>query len=370
MKQYLKRYEMILTVQGAVFVGSGKEIRKKEYLFDNRKNCVRIINVEQLYEQVCKEGLADSYEKMLLNPRGDLNYWLDTNHLKVADSSQKYILECGDNLGRINRSKMQIMEFVKDSYGQPYVPGTTIKGMLRTILLGSELLQMEEQKLNDLKYNVKTQMTRIEKNRKRYLKGTAEAVEKRVFRTLLYNEKNPGDAVNDILSGVIVSDSEPLSIQDLVLCQKVDVDREGKEHKLNLLRESLRAGTQIKCSLTIDTTRCQYDGKDILNAVNRMADNSYNVFIKQFPATDRPLHGSIWLGGGSGFVSKTIVYALFGYREGVKICKNIFENTGVPRNHRHYEDITNGVSPHMLKCTRYDSQRLQWGLCTLELRET
>ena len=57
-------------------------------------------------------------------------------------------------------------------------------------------------------------MTRIEKNRKRYLKGTAEAVEKRVFRTLLYNEKNPGDAVNDILSGMIVSDSEPLSIQD------------------------------------------------------------------------------------------------------------------------------------------------------------
>ena len=151
MKQYLKRYEIILTVQGAVFVGSGKEISKKEYLFDNRKNCVRIINVEQLYEQVCKEGLADSYEKMLLNPRGDLNYWLDTNHLKVADSSQKYILECGDNLGRINRSKMQIMEFVKDSYCQPYVPGTTIKGMLRTILLGSELLQMEEQKLNDLK---------------------------------------------------------------------------------------------------------------------------------------------------------------------------------------------------------------------------
>lgn len=38
----------------------------------------------------------------------------------------------------------------------------------------------------------------------------------------------------------------------------------------------------------------------------------YDVFQKKFSGTGRAAGNTVFLGGGSGFVSKTIVYALYG----------------------------------------------------------
>ena len=48
MNRSLKVYDLSLKVQGPVFVGSGYEIQKKEYLFLNRST-VGIVDAEKLY---------------------------------------------------------------------------------------------------------------------------------------------------------------------------------------------------------------------------------------------------------------------------------------------------------------------------------
>jgi hypothetical protein len=67
-------------------------------------------------------------------------------------------------------------------------------------------------------------------------------------------------------------------------------------------------------------------------------------------------------------VSKTVVNALYNDDKDkrIRLSQNIFEKTKVPRNHKHYKDKEYGVSPHILKCTRYKGQTLQMGLCKLE----
>ena len=71
MKRVLKTYQLELKVCGPVFVGSGAEIQKKEYLFLNRKT-VGIADINKLYMLVKKKHLEKDFESfMVTNGRED-----------------------------------------------------------------------------------------------------------------------------------------------------------------------------------------------------------------------------------------------------------------------------------------------------------
>ena len=92
-----------------------------------------------------------------------------------------------------------------------------------------------------------------------------------------------------------------------------------------------------------------------------------SIFQKKFPRSDRRKPNTVFLGGGSGFVSKTVIYPLFGEKEGIETVKNIFDRTNVPKTHQHYKDTRIGVSPHILKCTRYQGKEYMMGECELNI---
>lgn len=48
MKNYLKSYRIHLKVLGPVFIGSGKELSKKEYLF-YKNNQIAVIDIAKFY---------------------------------------------------------------------------------------------------------------------------------------------------------------------------------------------------------------------------------------------------------------------------------------------------------------------------------
>lgn len=83
-----------------------------------------------------------------------------------------------------------------------------------------------------------------------------------------------------------------------------------------------------------------------------------------------------FLGGGSGYASKTAVYPLFDGEDSeqtVRIVQQIMVNTTTfdkktRRNlHKHEDDLRlYGISPHTIKCTYYHDQLLQMGLCQLD----
>ena len=75
------------------------------------------------------------------------------------------------------------------------------------------------------------------------------------------------------------------------------------------------------------------------------------MFLCKYKESDRPDDNTVWLGGGAGFVSKTVIYSLFG-DDGIKLVPEIFAKTGV-QNHKHNKDKSLGVSPHILKLTSY-----------------
>ena len=297
----------------------------------------------------------------------DLSEWLDA--VKLRDEAIKtcllYTLDMGDtSLERGQRP--QIMTCVKDAYGNPYIPGSSLKGALRTILAAAKILDDE-----DLRANIRQDLTQnlpVSQSRNRYLAATAANAEVKIFRTLKREETKASDAVNDTLQGLIVGDSAPITDrQALTLAQKIDRHTDGREKSLNLLREALRPGTKIEFPLTIDESRCPFSVGDILEAAYKFTEQYNDNFLTKFKGLDRIRADvpQILLGGGAGFVSKTLVYPTLG-KAGVAATANIFAKTvktKKPDEHKHRDDVKLGASPHIVKCTHYKGKTLQMGLC-------
>ena len=370
MERKLKTYTLTLTAVGPVFVGSGKEISKKEYL-RLKDGTVLILNIEKFYSFIEKKHLEKQYlDFMLKKDRMSLGSWILNQGIQVKDIQNciRYRLKNSDM--ELERGKpVQIMEHVKDPYGQPYIPGSSVKGMMRTILLCNDICEhpqkyewivsdMERELFHNRNQNV---------SRKRVLATSIKNAEVECYHLLNRFEKKKENAVNDRLSGIIISDSKPLQADDLTLCQKIEVHPDGTEKKLNLLRECIKPSTQIEMMLTIDTDLFPIDDRQVTKAIHNFNYIYNDNFVKRFGGANCPSEDMVYLGGGAGFVSKTIIYALFQGIEGIRACQSIFEKTNVPRNHKHYKDVQYGVSPHILKSTYYAGKQYQMGQCLCKI---
>ena len=361
MKDFLEHYKVKLTVRGPVFVGNGHEFSKKEYLFLPGQR-VGIVDIQKMYQLMGRKGRIRQFEDFMLSSYADLGRWLDNERLKQDVERQciAYTLDRGDTV--LERgTRTQIMAWMKEAGGRPYIPGSTLKGMLRSILAADYLL-----KNSRLRDNMQREIERelpMTRNRKSCLARTVKGLEAKIFCRLNREHTRPNDAVNDILSGLVVSDSEPLDIKALVLAQKIERRVDGTEKTLNLLRESLRPGTEIKFTLTIDHSLCSLTKADILQAIECFDENYSDNFLAAYSGVDRLRPPQVYVGGGAGFVSKTLLYPLMGKKDGIETAVQIFDKTRVPREHKHREDKRLGVSPHIIKCTHYKGQTLQMGLC-------
>ena len=365
MRGYLKSYQACLKVTGPVFIGSGHEITKKEYVLLMGGSQIGILNMPVFYEALRKRHLQYKFDDFMLNDsRSDLRHWLQNQRISISEMKPyfKYVLNTGEL--QMQR-KTQVMEFIKDPYGCPYIPGSSLKGMFRTILLGGMILNDSKrfsQSIEKLRIRVP-----VNNRRNLYLKKEMMQIECCAFYTLNKNNHKPLDAVNDALSGFIVSDSEPMNISQLILCQKYDRNPSGTEKALPLMRECLKPGTDIRFTITIDESKLPINKEDILHNVS-IFNQSYNSdFLLKFNGIKPADKDMVYLGGGAGYTSKTIIYPAFGNADGIDTVMKIFENTRVPLKHNHRFDKDLGVSPHIVKCTHYQGKSYQMGQCRLSI---
>lgn len=374
MNQYLKSYQVVMHTVGPVFVGNGKEIMKKEYVFLNHRRAVGIPDIQGLYSELARRKKETDFEEYLLG-KGNMSLtdWLEKKNIRLESLEPflKYTLDCSDAViekGTDRKRPLQIMECIKDAYGNPYIPGSSLKGMFRTILLGADIIK-DPEKYRKEKNEMRRALHAENARRNNFLKSNIAEIEKKAYRTLKRPKTRSEDAVNDLMQGFIVSDSEPLSTDNLVLCQKIDRHVDGTEKRLPLLRECIKPDTEIRFTITIDTSICKLSEKLIMEAVKQFMISYYQNFSKVFSEMDIPKTSYVLCGGGCGFVSKTIVYPMYGKMEGIEFAQRVFDKT-IPNNvkmqHKHYNDKKYGASPHTIKCTRYQGKLLQMGVCRIE----
>lgn len=363
-------YQITLRAEGPIHIGDGGKIGKKEYIFHRGK--VYVPDMVELCRFLDSQGLLASYENFFLNKneldkRKGFTSWLEENHLLDPDHPLEpdtpWIAYSMDGADLRRSKRKEILTFVKDPYGCPYIPGSSLKGMLRTILL-SDMVLRDRAKLGATQNSVRQAASRMKIE---LLPQETENLEQRFFHTLHRPKVDPSNKVNDMMSGFRVSDSRPLCAKDLILCQKIDLTINGQERPLPILRECLRPGTQVTFDLSLADS-FPFSPAQLIQAAERCQREYDQCFAQAFPLNlVQGGDGIAYLGGGAGYASKTATYPLLGINDGVATVGRILHKQ--QWKHKHDQDVRKGVSPHMLKCARYGGKLYEMGACSIAIKE-
>lgn len=379
MERFLN-YRLTIETIGPLFIGSeeNKNIAKSEYVIDG--NTLYVFDMRKMFNGLVKYHLDKAYAQNVLqcNQKFDLKLFLRNNRVLLDIYKQwiAYSLLLPDNV----EIKSNILAFMKDAYSKPYVPGSSLKGAIRTCILNALLLDGENENFATETEDALKIHERNGKliNRKAYLSRNASEMETSIFNTLKRKGTKSTDAVNSIFQGLTISDSEPLDTDCLILCPKIDIlpTESHKRNQLkNVVRECIKPGTKITFYVHIDSKFFPYDDKKILKFILQNYLNIEEKYLSSFPSTiNSNDEYKIYLGGGSGFVTKTCVYSLFDERDrAVKNAGEILDSVDSIKGGKnrtkmgnHLHDFNKyGVAPHTRKSTIIDGKTYDFGLCNI-----
>ncbi len=360
-----RTYTLRLTLKGPCFIGSGSKVSKKEYNFNSRRRIISFYDTDKLMDCIIKNNLIDQFTGYMLGEDRTLyDFFKNNGGAELFASALRYEVNCGDAILGEGSQPAEISLFCRNSKGEVYIPGSSVKGMLRTAITAYCLLQNEP----------KTQKPSLPDQyiNKRQMQKSASAAMKQLdtelFHLLNKNPKRAENAVNSIFRGISIADSAPIPDKDLVLCRKLDQTPIGNQKQLNLVRECLRPGVEITFPLTIDTRLAgNITAESIMKAI-ACFDEWYmeNVFayyrnIQRIQPT--ALRNHLFLGGGSGYQSKTIT----GEWLGDEALQYIAAWMGLQFGKKNANDEDVGISPHMLKCTTILNKTYLFGLCEVDI---
>ena len=398
MTPYLKRYRMKITALGPIHVGDGKKLKKIEYIYYKQNNRVFVLDTTKTYSYLEQEGKLGRFQEYILSPekghkdednsKDIFSFLLKENISKeIWESWKRYDYSITE---RENTRLNEIHSFVKDANGNPYI----IKGMIRTALLaylvGNKVEGSDEEgmflyrKID--KQQIQYTLSKAKKESiavgKRDLRKESVELEALAFHQLELRNgirmENQRNAVCSILRGLLVRDSQPLSLKDLDLAQTVDLfsgntrkdsrvyrDDEEKKHAISTFKEVLRPGTEIYFDLILDSKVFPYSLNTILSALDYFNEQCYLYHYKHF---QRPTFekGIVWLGGGAGYCTKTVSYPLL-QKEGLDFVSAILAKNF--RNH-HDRDKELGVSPRTTPIVPQPNHTYDQGMGKIELVES
>ena len=222
---------------------------------------------------------------------------------------------------RTRETKIEVKEYIKDGMGRAYIPGSSIKGAIRTALLWSVLDEEEIKKYCD----------ELMRGGKINAKRACKRLEEKIFGNVAHE---------DILRVVRISDTEPLAVKELNVSE---IKILGNPSPIPTYVENLRIGAKTKLDIRVDKNllseeifvknvlRDYINPGDILRVCRSFSMEyvkkqgsyrSYNAGTRQFY---RELNNTINelreneamlnLGWGGGWYGKTIGLKVENYQE-------------------------------------------------------
>lgn len=362
-RDHLQVYELTLTTKGLVHIGSGRKLPRKEYIFtgSRQRPMVAFLDEQAFFDMLIQNELVDAFEMYCMQPGGDLSTFLFKDCRLTREQVKPAILyevNASDAMDE-EHSLKDIECFMRDAHQRAYIPGSSVKGAIRTAMLFSLLSKEPVHKDFPRKkgFDIKTS----------YLP------EEGYFNTLgLTDPRRAGDAVNSIMRGIQISDSQPIDNHNMALALKMDVMADGRINVINLCRECVAPGTRIKFQMTLDQSilKGEWTVQKILQAIEAFAKYQSSKYVGCFDIPlkcEQPTGGNIlMLGGGAGFFSKSLAYPYLGINDGLKWTSKYLD--AAFNKHKHWEDEELGISPHTLKYGKYMQQLSAFGACEVMVR--
>lgn len=363
-------YKLTLEVLGPLFIGSGNEVSKSEYIHDRKNNKIYVMNPLKMFKGLNEINLLNEYQKGIIKESRRFNLSAFVKNFDVSKNDyMKWADYSFDTPPNGDFSKAHISAFIKDAYNMPYIPGSSIKGAIKNAYLNALLIRSD--KFSDLAKDVERAYF-SDRDRTRYMAFEEKEINVRALHTLKRPDIEKEDILNDMFCGLRISDSQPLSLGNIILCEKQDILPTRKMNKPHVQRECLKPGTKVVFDVEIDTKIFKYSGEKLAKIVNLMYNNINEVFLSHFNCNVKKEKGNLlYVGGGAGFLSKTVIYSLFKEKQrAVRVASEILDNTdSKKKTGKHKSDpIEYGISPHTRKCTTYQGRLYDFGLCRIDFQ--
>ena len=328
------KYILTLVTIAPVCVGNGKTYTSKEYILED--GYYYFPEMYKLYNVLRQKypSKLEAFEKFLCEPKGGrktrLTEFLQSQKITERNFGGYKIKATGYETDRKNGILNEIKQFAKDPYGNPYIPGSSLKGALRTIL------------------------------------------ENEYFKTVKISwGAQEGKKFNDIFHNIRIVDSEIISTNDLTLVQKWDYSYQKEQlKKLMIHREALKPLTKVR--FEIDAV-----GNDAIGLIEKLEEYSrqhqkryqvkYLNLISQKKYIQKNLQTTLYIGAGSGFWNKVDMELVKLDRIGPKYGKTKMKGKGVFKLTKYHNKATKGRKAYNL--INNDENLYEMGKCIFSIKK-
>ena len=214
-------YDVTVTLLAPLHIGTGRDLLNRyDYAIHGGKTWR--INEDALLDaqDVDDPHMADQLAR---TPPADL---IQPAEFREGSAFFRYVMK---GTPRSNATGAQLKEQIKDPYDRPYLPGSSLKGALRTAIAwyawGKSNLRPEARRL-----------------------GRSKKWAGQEYERLLLG-KNPN---HDLLRALQVSDSEPVTAEALMVLNARVLNRGGKMEGAPIEMEALRPDVAFKLTMKLD----------------------------------------------------------------------------------------------------------------------
>lgn len=399
--------KMCLKVVTPINISDGIVLGAKDYLYDSRRQKVFFLNLHQWHMFIYKHMLLEKYESYLANFRDkqSLLEWLQMQGYDIDDVRTVITSEAQATVNLMDNEKKKTLNDINRHIQQPdgslYVPGSSIKGVFRTAIL-YKLLQKRQDIKSKYWCYIKQQVDIIEKLmeeerkprelqimpysviKKKKDQATKEidkliaSLESELLHSLrLKDDKERNisnkNAVCSAMRGLQVSDTYASRNMQTAILQKVDggFDQFGKASpkKLPIFRECMLPKAELFFDVKIEKAVMSTIGintvDDLLKATHSffaaVTDLLQQAFGKEYQEVFQGVAaGNMFLGGNTGFLSKTLLAMLAPDKDTAKNTIKVLLDKSF-KNHKHLlRDKV--IAPRTLKCTNYNGKLMLMGV--------
>ncbi|WP_462432584.1 type III-A CRISPR-associated RAMP protein Csm5 [Phascolarctobacterium succinatutens] len=398
---------MCLKVVTPVNISDGIVLGAKDYLYDSRRQKVFFLNLHQWHMFIYKHMLLEKYESYLANFRDkqSLLEWLQMQGYDIDDVRTVITSEAQATVNLMDNEKKKTLNDINRHIQQPdgslYVPGSSIKGVFRTAILYSLLQKRQDIKSKYwcyIKQQVDIIKTLLEEERKprelqimhysvikkkkdqaaKEIDKLTASLESELLHTLrLKDDKERNisnkNAVCSAMRGLQVSDTYASRNMQTAILQKVDggFDKFGKASpkKLPIFRECMLPKAELFFDVKIEKAVMSTIGinsiDDLLNATHSffaaVTDLLQQAFEKEYQeAFQGVAAGNMFLGGNTGFLSKTLLAMLAPDKDTAKnTIKVLLDKSFKTHKHLLRDKV---IAPRTLKCTNYNGKLMLMGV--------
>jgi CRISPR type III-A-associated RAMP protein Csm5 len=372
--------KMCLKVVTPINISDGIVLGAKDYLYDSRRQKVFFLNLHQWHMFIYKHMLLEKYESYIANFRDkqSLLEWLQMQGYDIDDVRTVITSEAQATVNLMDNEKKKTLNDINRHIQQPdgslYVPGSSIKGVFRTAILYSLL-----QKRQDIKVKYWRQIQ--EKISSNYFKPYRDFnklisdLENEFLHTLRLVDGNirSNNAVCSAMRGLQVSDTYASRNMQTAILQKVDggFDKFGKASpkKLPIFRECMLPKAELFFDVKIEKAVMSTIGintvDDLLKATHSffaaVTDLLQQAFEKEYQeAFQGVAAGNMFLGGNTGFLSKTLLAMLAPDKDTAKnTIKVLLDKSFKTHKHLLRDKV---IAPRTLKCTNYNGKLMLMGV--------